>query len=301
MTGKRIGKLTVLRRDESKKGGAAYWICQCDCGNIISVRGQNLRDKKHPTLSCGCISKTSHIRNTSELIGKTFGRLTVLKRDLSKPSGKGKTVYWICKCQCGNIVSVSGESLKKGRTKSCGCLRKQLITKKNTLNLAGKKYGKVTALKNTYHLSSHNSYLWQCKCECGKIFYASAEDLQSGHISSCGCSINSSRGETKIKDILEENHIPYISQYTFSDCRNPKTNYLLRFDFAILNNDNSIKKLIEFDGEQHYKENEHFKSSLKEIQERDNIKNEYCQKHNILLQRIPYWQYHEINLQMLMD
>lgn len=202
MTGKQIGRLTVLRRDKSKNGSAAYWICQCKCGNIVSIRGTSLRDKNNPTLSCGCLSKEKTIRNTTELIGKTFGRLTVLKRDLSKPSGRGKSVYWICQCECGKIVSISGDSLKQGRTKSCGCLKKEIITKKNTLDLTGKKYGKVTAIKNTYHLNSHHSYIWECQCECGKTFYTSAENLQSGHVSSCGCSVQASKGETKIKTIL---------------------------------------------------------------------------------------------------
>ena len=38
MIGKRFGKLTVLKRSEKKgKGGALYWTCQCDCGNIVDI------------------------------------------------------------------------------------------------------------------------------------------------------------------------------------------------------------------------------------------------------------------------
>jgi hypothetical protein len=43
ISGERFGKLTVIERDMSKHGGAAYWICKCDCGNTKSIRGSNLR------------------------------------------------------------------------------------------------------------------------------------------------------------------------------------------------------------------------------------------------------------------
>lgn len=51
LTGRRIGRLVVLGRDESKHG---FWICECDCGNRKSIRGTSLTHK-NPTSSCGCI------------------------------------------------------------------------------------------------------------------------------------------------------------------------------------------------------------------------------------------------------
>lgn len=56
------------------------------------------------------------------LEGQQFGRLLVVKRD---PKKYAKT-HWICLCQCGNIKSVDACYLRKGRTRSCGCLRKEL-------------------------------------------------------------------------------------------------------------------------------------------------------------------------------
>lgn len=56
--------------------------------------------------------------NKLNLVGQVFGQLTVLK------VGKGKRrSTWICKCECGNIKEAVGSSLKRGQTKSCGCLR----------------------------------------------------------------------------------------------------------------------------------------------------------------------------------
>lgn len=50
-TGQRIGRLVVLSRVSSLDGNAT-WLCKCDCGNEIIVRGCNL-SRKH-TRSCGC-------------------------------------------------------------------------------------------------------------------------------------------------------------------------------------------------------------------------------------------------------
>ena len=56
LTGQKFGRLTVLERDKERVGGKAYWICQCDCGNITSlIEGSSLR-KENGTRSCGCLT-----------------------------------------------------------------------------------------------------------------------------------------------------------------------------------------------------------------------------------------------------
>lgn len=52
-----------------------------------------------------------------DLTGKKFQRLTVIKKDEDRKN------HWICKCDCGNIVSVLDFYLIHGKTKSCGCYR----------------------------------------------------------------------------------------------------------------------------------------------------------------------------------
>lgn len=54
-----------------------------------------------------------------ELEGKNVGFLTVIRRDDSVTKGRDKK--WICRCECGNEISVSASRLNKGRVKSCGC------------------------------------------------------------------------------------------------------------------------------------------------------------------------------------
>lgn len=68
-----------------------------------------------------------------DLTGQRFGRLTVLERGedyISPPSATGygdRTVSprWICQCDCGRRVLVMGASLRRGASRSCGCLRRE--------------------------------------------------------------------------------------------------------------------------------------------------------------------------------
>ena len=55
------------------------------------------------------------------LSGQRFGRLTAIDVNLDIPRGKG--VYWICECDCGNTITVRAADLRCGNTKSCGCYR----------------------------------------------------------------------------------------------------------------------------------------------------------------------------------
>ena len=233
LTGQKFGRLTVLYKDTSRKTNCgSYWICQCDCGNIKSVRSSSLRNGD--IQSCGCYRAEqvmkSKIQNgtVDNLVGQRFGLLTVLEKDVARTKETGR-VYWICQCDCGNIKSISGHNLKLkdgNRTISCGCKHKSL-------------------------------------------------------------------GELEILDLLNDNQIDYIEQYRFIDM--PTKSY----DFAIIKN-NSVVRLIEFDGEQHYKEVPKWRTTLEIVQKRDQEKNEYAKLHNIPLVRIPYWERDHITLDMLM-
>lgn len=72
-----------------------------------------------------------------------------------------------------------------------------------------------------------------------------------------------------------------------------ETGRRLRFDFILYNNDNSINRIIEFDGRQHKYGPDtnywgHSTDTLKSIKEKDNLKNDFCLKHNYPLVCIPY-------------
>lgn len=60
LTGKKFGRLTVLGIDD-KPGRKTYWICQCGCGNVKSVRSDSLKDGT--VKSCGCLKREQDKNN----------------------------------------------------------------------------------------------------------------------------------------------------------------------------------------------------------------------------------------------
>jgi len=65
-------------------------------------------------------------KNFQDLTGLTFGRLTVLRRS----ENRGDRVVWLCKCECGQEKSIEANSLRTGKTKSCGCLLSETMRKR---------------------------------------------------------------------------------------------------------------------------------------------------------------------------
>ena len=64
------------------------------------------------------------------MIGKRFGRLLVVGREIVP--NKRKVYEWVCVCDCGNIISVEGHKLRNGNTRSCGCLKIDLLRQRST-------------------------------------------------------------------------------------------------------------------------------------------------------------------------
>jgi hypothetical protein len=60
---------------------------------------------------------------TTDLLGKSFGRLTVVGWC---PATKEKAGRWECLCTCGTTSFVAGAALRSGATRSCGCLKREL-------------------------------------------------------------------------------------------------------------------------------------------------------------------------------
>ena len=73
------------------------------------------------------VSLEPYYRN-NDLVGTRFGRLKVVSRDDFHI--KSKALRWNCVCVCGVEVSVFYKNLKHGKTRSCGCLRKEVAAQK---------------------------------------------------------------------------------------------------------------------------------------------------------------------------
>lgn len=92
-----------------------------------------------------------------DLTGKVFGRLRVIERAGSNRHGK---VTWKCVCECGTSKIVIGSLLSNGTTKSCGCLRKE-VTSKRTVTHGMRNtrfYGIWHAMKKRCNVESSINY-----------------------------------------------------------------------------------------------------------------------------------------------
>lgn len=80
-----------------------------------------------------------------DLVGQKFGRLIVLKY---VGNNKRRHSQWLCKCDCGNETVIVGSELKrndKRKTRSCGCLQREIASEYHKNNQFGENnpmYGK---------------------------------------------------------------------------------------------------------------------------------------------------------------
>lgn len=187
---------------------------------------------------------------------------------------------------CGNIWTTKADNLKA--KKSCpNCARikinnlkiktnEEFLIKLNSVN-------PDTKPLESYK-GSHTKIKVQC-CKCGTIWETTPHNLCSGF----SCLIcKSSKGEKIIKNFLVNNHIQYIPQYRFKDCKDKKQ---LPFDFYLPDKN----MCIEYDDEQHYNPItfggitlQEAKAQLQQTQQRDNLKTQYCKNNNIKLLSISY-------------
>lgn len=109
--------------------------------------------------------------------------------------------------------------------------------------------------------------------------------ITKDHISGNGCpKCNMSNLEEKVDTYLKNKKYNYIFQYKIEKCKRKKE---LPFDFGILDENNNLLSLIECQGELHYFP-AYGEDVLKDIQERDLIKKNFCKKNNIPLIILPY-------------
>jgi len=177
LVGNRYGKLTVIAPAapifRSNRTHRKAWLCRCDCGNEVVKAEDNLLSGH--TRSCGCLRGHG-------LHGRKFGMLTTL----SRTETRGSMRYWNCRCDCGNMIIVSQDDLYWGTVTSCGCANKGI----RRPDIAGQKFGKLTALREVEPLVSPNGKTeraWLCRCDCGREVVVRQHNLTKKVTRSCGC------------------------------------------------------------------------------------------------------------------
>ncbi|MEW4105908.1 hypothetical protein [Bacillus thuringiensis] len=145
--------------------------------------------------------------------------------------------------------------------------------------------------------------LYRCRCYlCGKEHQFKSSDFKikkdgygsrakDGYYCDAYCDChNISSFQWRTIKILREHNVAYRVEVEFQDLYGVGQRNLLRYDFAVLGSDNSIKCLIECQGEQHYKPVDEFGgvSQYESQVENDKLKRVYAESHNISLFEIKY-------------
>jgi hypothetical protein len=117
-TGRKYGKLEVLGFDQTRKG-QAFFFCRCECGQVVSVRGANLRGKN--TTSCGCSRRKAVPRERGSIQMQTLCGVRVWGKVKHPTSGKTVCLTFCRLCQ---IVGYHTERrLRNRKAALCECYR----------------------------------------------------------------------------------------------------------------------------------------------------------------------------------
>lgn len=141
----RSGKLTAIKPLGLNEKQQVIWLCKCDCGKEHKTDATNIT--RNRIISCGC-------SKGKDITGQKFNMLTVIKKTGKSCNTAKNAIEWECLCECGNTTFVSSKNLRRGNTKSCGCLMKG----ENHPNYKhgktkNKEYRKDKALKRQYGIS----------------------------------------------------------------------------------------------------------------------------------------------------
>lgn len=149
LTGRVFGRWTVVGRTPDGR-----WSCRCECGTMgtpITAKLLSGRSK-----SCGCLRVNGEHIKALSLAGQAFGRWTVIERAGIHDGGH---YAWTCRCECGVVKDVLATGLTSGSSKSCGCLRVELIGEYKT------KHGDARRGRVTPEFATWNSMMGRCDSE----------------------------------------------------------------------------------------------------------------------------------------
>lgn len=182
ITGQTFYEWTVLKRGESTADGRTRWLCRCSCGKEKLITSYDLRNGKHK--SCGhSTSKNKEVIKKEQkpkkdvptrgngfidITGQKFGEWTVLEY-----VGERK---WLCRCSCGKEEVKRSNSIRTGKSKSCG----HYFISPKLEDLKGKQFNEWTVLEY------NGKYKWLCRCSCGTEKLVAAYDLKNGNSRNCG-------------------------------------------------------------------------------------------------------------------
>lgn len=113
--------------------------------------------------------------------GQRFGRLVAIKHLRSEK----KKVIWLFQCDCGNIAELPATYVVRLHTQSCGCYRVDRLRDAVSVDITGRRFGRLVAIEQAG--SDGGRVQWLCKCDCGNEVVRASKNLRNGTAVSCGC------------------------------------------------------------------------------------------------------------------
>lgn len=154
-----------------------------------------------------------------DLTGQRFERLTILGSGARTKRG----VLWRYRCDCGNEGEAQSYRLRKGRTRSCGCLAKDNL-QSHVIDLTGQRFGRLLVLGPADH--KNRRLRWRCRCDCGVETASDSYVLRTCQAISCGCASRSQLPALNTKHGLFANRTkhPLFASWSAMKrrCFNPK-------------------------------------------------------------------------------
>ena len=276
-----------------------YFNCKiCDNNRFTSFYNLLNSSRKIGCLKCEKRNKNktekSRSKSHEQYIRDVYNIWGNLVEIIGQYDNSSKKIKVMCN-KCNWIWNPEAKSLlaKHGCPK-CGHLKNRMSTVKKHDNYIAEvniKHNNIIAVIGNY-VSGKDKILLKCN-RCQYEWSSVARNILKGR--GCPkCKLN--KGETLINNILEELKLKFKAQYII---KNLKTlnNGVPIFDFAIFDENNVLKTIIEYDGIQHFKPIKNWggEKRLIEQQKVDKFKNEYCIDNKIKLLRIKYNELKNIN------
>ena len=194
------GAEVVNYYQRTEKDGSLQFVYRfkCHCGRLF-YRCSNLVEKteKLECRVCGGGNEGKAGPPRVDLTGKKFGKLTVLGRDkdATDKTRNCTLTKWLCRCECGNTVSVYTPNLTGGKSTQCKSCAAGKGTKRGNVKghvySVGDKVGRLTIVEELPSRRNKKGEVitkkWRCICDCGNEFITSSESLSSRKVPSCGC------------------------------------------------------------------------------------------------------------------
>ena len=236
-------------------------------------------------------NNTNMVKNR-DLIGQKIGKLTIL--DYSEEAkSKGYYGSYLCKCDCGTILTLPRSQIISKVNPSCGCKYEDLTNR----DFGNWHVNYLEGIRKTP--GGTKLFIYNCTCKCGENRSVIGSSLQAGTSLSCGClkldnamskaefcvaKYLNSIGIYEYEDGLENY---FIQNKSFSNLRGLGGGYL-SYDFFIKYNEKIY--LIECQGGQHYFPLDLWggEEVFEKQKEHDKRKQEYAKNNNMILIEIPY-------------